>query len=104
MNLIRITNIAMKKLKKIGTPDILFYCKSGGCNGLEYVLKPIKDIPEKAEKQKLDNNTNLWVCNSSIFHLIDTKIDWVEDIMGNRFSFSNPNASGSCGCGKTFSV
>ena len=104
MNLIRITNIALKNLIKVGTPDILFYCKSGGCNGLEYVLKPIKDSPEKAEKQKLDNNTNLWVCNNAIFHLIDTEIDWVEDIMGSRFIFSNPNASGSCGCGKTFNI
>ena len=37
--MIRITTKAISQLKRIAAPDILFYCKSGGCNGLEYVLK-----------------------------------------------------------------
>ena len=104
MNIVRITNIAFKKLKKIGKPDVFFYCKSGGCNGLEYVLEPINTKPEKAEQQKLDEESNLWVCNRSMFYLIDTEIDWTDNPMGSRFVFNNPNSSGSCGCGKTFSI
>ena len=104
MNLIRITNIALKKLKKIGNPDIFFYCKSGGCNGLEYVLEPIETKPNKAEKQKIDNNSTLWICDKSILYLIDTEIDWIENTMGSRFIFNNPNSNGSCGCGKTFNL
>ena len=34
------TRKAISQLKKIAKPDILFYCKSGGCNGLEYILEP----------------------------------------------------------------
>ena len=103
INMIRVTSKAISQLKKIANPDILFYCKSGGCNGLEYVLEPVKN-PEKADKQKLDTDTNLWVCHMSVLHLLDTKIDWLEDTMGNRFTFTNPNADSSCGCGKTFNA
>ena len=103
INMIRVTSKAISQLKKLANPDILFYCKSGGCNGLEYVLEPVKN-PEKADKQKLDTETNLWVCHMSVLHLLDTKIDWLEDTMGNRFTFTNPNADSSCGCGKTFNA
>ena len=103
INMIRVTSKAISQLKKLANPDILFYCKSGGCNGLEYVLEPVKN-PEKADKQKLDTDTNLWVCHMSVLHLLDTKIDWLEDTMGNRFTFTNPNADSSCGCGKTFNA
>tara|TARA_A100001015_G_scaffold306343_1_gene400456 strand:+ start:113 stop:424 length:312 start_codon:yes stop_codon:yes gene_type:complete len=99
--MIQITSKAIHHLKKIASPDILFYCKSGGCNGLEYVLKPIKN-PKNADKQEIDSKTNIWICHSSIFYLLGTKIDWLENNMGNRFIFTNPNADGSCGCGKTF--
>ena len=58
--MIRITTKAISQLKKIAAPDILFYCKSGGCNGLEYVLKPVEN-PEKADKQELDTETNIWI-------------------------------------------
>jgi len=101
--MIRMTTKAISQLKKIALPDVLFYCKSGGCNGLEYVLEPIKN-PEKADKQEIDSETNLWVDHTAIFHLLGTEIDWLEDSMGSRFIFTNPNAGGSCGCGKTFSV
>ena len=44
------------------------------------------------------------VCGKSLLYLLGTTIDWTEDIMGNRFTFENPNATGKCGCGTTFSV
>jgi len=44
------------------------------------------------------------VCNKSLFYLIGTHIEWKEDIMGNRFNFVNPNSTGTCGCGETFSI
>jgi len=101
--MISITAKAISQLKKIAAPDVLFYCRSGGCNGLEYVLESTNN-PEKADKQALDTDTNIWVCHASILHLLNSKIDWIEDTMGNRFTFSNPNADNSCGCGKTFNV
>ena len=43
------------------------------------------------------------VCNNSIMHLLGTKIDWKEDIMGQGFHFENPMAQSKCGCGTSFS-
>ena len=101
--MIRITAAAIPHLKRIGRPNVLFYCKSGGCNGLEYRLEPTT-TPTDADPQAVDLSTTLWVCHSSQMHLLYTEIDWAEDVMGARFVFSNPNASSSCGCGQTFSI
>jgi len=84
--------------------NIFFYCKSGGCNGFEYVLSECDTKPTDTETQKLDSGLLLHVCNISMFHLLGTEIDWCEDIMGARFIFDNPNASSACGCGLTFST
>jgi iron-sulfur cluster insertion protein len=34
----------------------------------------------------------------------DAEIDFVEDLMGASFQVRNPNASSSCGCGKSFAI
>jgi iron-sulfur cluster assembly accessory protein len=99
---IRVTASAVQQLAKRG-PNVLFHCRSGGCNGFEYVLEPVEKVDD-AEKQKLSENVTLWTCNHSIFHLLGTEIDWKEDMMGSRFVFSNPNANSACGCGATFST
>lgn len=96
------TKTAIRELAKRG-PNVLFFCRSGGCNGFEYVLEPVTD-PKDAEKQGLSTVVNLWTCNASMFHLLGTEIDWKEDVMGSRFVFTNPNANSMCGCGATFSL
>lgn len=83
---------------------ILFSCKSGGCNGFEYVLEPCNPLVPGVEKQQIAPNVTLYTCNTSMLFLLGTKIDWSEDIMGSRFIFENPNAQSRCGCGATFST
>ena len=99
--MIRMTQAAIPHLKRVGKPNVLFYAKAGGCNGLEYVLEPC-NVPGKADFQIVDDKTALWVCHKSMMHLLHTEVDWVEDTMGARFVFTNPNAQASCGCGQTF--
>ena len=53
---------------------------------------------------KYFSDTNIWLCHRSTLYLLGTEIDWLEDTMGNRFIFTNPNADSSCGCGKTFNI
>ena len=100
--MIKITRAAFPQLKRVAKPHLLFHVKSGGCNGLEYTLEPTS-TPSDADAQPLDGKTILYVCHKSIIHLLHTEIDWVEDTMGARFVFHNPNALASCGCGQTFS-
>lgn len=100
---INITRRAADKLLQKGN-HILFSCKSGGCNGFEYVFEPVPETPKNVEKQVEPNGLHVYTCNLSMFHLLGTKVDWSEDIMGERFVFDNPNAQSMCGCGSTFSM
>jgi iron-sulfur cluster insertion protein len=105
--LITVTSLAIKQLQIIRknekTKGILFSIKSGGCNGFEYKFEGIN----KFTNQKniiIEDGLKIEVCDKSLFYLLGTNIDWKEDIMGKGFTFKNPMAQASCGCGTSFSV
>ena len=61
--------------------------------------------PDKYDEVfNIDNKHNLYICGKSLMYLIGTEITWEKNFMGEGFKFTNPNASGSCGCGETFSI
>ena len=107
--MITITNLAKKKMidliKKEGKSNSIFlYLKGGRCNGFSYKFKILK---EDAKPNKLDelvkiDDYNLYLCNKSFMWLLGTKIDFKEDLMGNRFDFQNDNIDSKCGCGTSF--
>lgn len=105
--MITISNIAKNKLinliKKDGKSAFL-YLKGGGCNGFSYKFK-ILEVDQKPNNKdeiiKLDSY-NLYLCNKSLMFLLGTHIDYIEDIMGNRFDFQNKNIDTKCGCGTSF--
>tara|TARA_B100001059_G_C17422588_1_gene373956 strand:- start:191 stop:496 length:306 start_codon:yes stop_codon:yes gene_type:complete len=99
---VHLTAAAATQIVKRGR-HVLFHCRAGGCNGMEYVLEPCTPHVKEAEPVSFGPGT-LYVCNKSIFHVLGTTIDWREDIMGARFVFDNPNAQSMCGCGATFST
>jgi len=82
---------------------VLIGVKGGGCNGLKYTITPTNDTPLKHDECFSLDDTNIIVCGDSLLHILGTKVYWVEDVMGDRFEFENPNAGGTCGCGSTFS-
>jgi iron-sulfur cluster assembly protein len=47
---------------------------------------------------------NVYVDNASAPYLKGTVIDFVGGIYGGGFKFTNPNATGTCGCGTSFST
>ena len=60
--------------------------------------------PHKSDEIYNIDSYNLYLCRKSLLHLIGTKIDYVEDIMGSRFDFNNENIQTKCGCGTSFSM
>jgi len=104
-SLISITPRAVKQLSNIlkGTDKkaIYFDIKSGGCNGFEYRFKAIDKIVNKENTYKKDN-LEVEICDKSLMFILGTEIDWNEDIMGRTFTFNNPLAQSSCGCGSSF--
>ena len=77
--------------------------QGGGCSGLMYELSfdsQIKDDDQKFE----DNGVTLLVNKKSFLYLVGTELDFTGGLNGKGFSFNNPNASRTCGCGESFSI
>ena len=74
----------------------------GGCAGFQYDLF----FDEYAEGDNVFelHGVKLICDQMSFMYLMGTEIDYVEGLQGAGFKFGNPNTTGSCGCGSSFSV
>ena len=75
----------------------------GGCSGFQYGLN-IEDSPEGDDEVLDIAGVKVFVDPFSAQYLEGVEIDYVSTMMGSGFSFRNPNASGGCGCGSSFTV
>ena len=113
---ITLTEQAAGKVKEIlaerqlpETAGLRFAIKGGGCSGFEYIVdlvdSPRKfDMPGRHDKVFVSNGARVLVDKKSLLFLDGTEIDWKEQEFGHSFTYTNPNASGVCGCGTSFSV
>jgi iron-sulfur cluster assembly protein len=74
-----------------------------GCSGLAYSVDYVTEEKPFDEKIETPGGT-FYVDGASILYLIGSRMDWVEDDFAAGFTFENPNAKGSCGCGESFTV
>jgi iron-sulfur cluster assembly protein len=75
----------------------------GGCSGFKYSL----NIEERAleDDAVLDvNAVRVFVDGFSMQYLNGITIDYTSSMQGSGFTFSNPNATGGCGCGSSFTA
>ena len=77
--------------------------KSGGCSGLEYVLK-FDNIKNETDTISEDNGVRVIIEKKSILYLAGTVLEYSGGLNGKGFIFNNPNASRTCGCGESFSL
>lgn len=77
--------------------------ESGGCSGLEYVLD-IVDGPDENDRVFEFHGVSVYCDPRSYLYLNGTQIDYEDSLTGGGFSFENPNAKKSCGCGTSFAV
>jgi len=76
--------------------------KGGGCSGLSYVLGFDKK-DENDDDFEFDGLP--FVMNKSHgIYLMGMEIDWQDGLNSRGFTFKNPNASKTCGCGTSFAV
>ena len=86
-----------------GTIGVKLSTPRRGCSGLAYSVDYVTEEAKFDEKIETPGGT-LWVDGGSILYLIGSTMDWVEDDFAAGFTFENPNAKGSCGCGESFTV
>lgn len=77
--------------------------KGGGCSGLTYQLD-FDTIQKEDDKVFQDNEVTIVVDKKSFLYLVGTTLEYSGGLNGNGFSFVNPNASRTCGCGESFAI
>lgn len=106
LSTISMTKKAVEKYKKILEEEgkanwaLRFGDKAGGCSGFEYFL----DYSEKAKTDDEifhSHGLEIHVNKNMTKRLLGCEIDYVDGLNGSGFKISNPNAKGSCGCGKS---
>lgn len=75
----------------------------GGCSGFTYGLDLETEAREDDEVRQ-ENGLRLFVDPFSAQYLNGITIDYVSSFQGSGFTFRNPNATGGCGCGSSFTV
>ncbi len=75
----------------------------GGCSGFQYAMN-IEEAPQATDEIVEAGNLRLFVDMFSAQYLDGVQIDYVNSVMGSGFTFNNPNSSGGCGCGSSFSA
>ncbi|MBU2969930.1 MULTISPECIES: iron-sulfur cluster assembly protein IscA [unclassified Pseudoalteromonas] len=77
--------------------------KTTGCSGLAYVLEFVDELAEGDETFEHDGVTVI-VDAKSLVYIDGTELDFVKEGLNEGFKFVNPNQSGECGCGESFTV
>ena len=75
----------------------------GGCSGFQYSLN-IEEESRANDHIIESSGVRLFVDMFSAQYLNGVEIDYVTNVMGSGFTFKNPNATGGCGCGTSFTA
>ncbi len=106
---ITITELAELRLRTFlrGTPDytpergVRLAVKDGGCNGYEYDIK-IANAPKPDDRVVESGSLKVFVDPTSWPLLDGIVVDYIDSLLESGFKFTNPNATATCGCGKSF--
>ena len=108
--MINISNSAVKQIKVLKDRDQLtdqdylrVSVKEGGCSGFSYKLDFDKAKKNNDKVFEL-HGVQLIVDSKSLLYLMGMTLDFDGGLNGKGFTFSNPNATKTCGCGFSFNV
>lgn len=105
--MINLTDSALNAVRNaISTADkpvsgLRIMVEAGGCAGLKYNMGLVNDA-EPDDTIIEHDGVRVLIDDKSREHLEGTTIDFVVALEGSGFTFENPNAKSSCGCGKSF--
>ena len=106
-----VTPVATTEVKKFMDAEGVSYEKGGlrvsvqpgGCSGFKYGLL-IEDQPAEDDLVLGQEGFNVFIDPFSAQYISGVIIDYVTSMQGSGFTFKNPNATGGCGCGSSFSA
>jgi iron-sulfur cluster insertion protein len=107
--MITLSDSAQERIKQILERDpqargkaLRLYVQGGGCAGFQYAFA--FDDRHDDDAVVPQDGFEIVVDPMSAVYLMGLHIDYREDLSGAGFRFENPSATGSCGCGKSFTV
>jgi iron-sulfur cluster assembly protein len=106
---IRFSDSAIKHLrsylaKNASYRGVRLSVKKTGCSGFSYVVDYVTEPMEKDIMMPLSEDYCVWVDKTSLPFLKDMDVDYVRQGLNWKFVFNNPNQTGQCGCGESFTV
>ena len=95
----------LRRLQK--TPasiGIVISVKKAGCSGFKYVVDAVQSLPEQAFEFCYQDTLKLFIPHQSFPFLKGCTVEYVKQGINAQLRIINPNETGSCGCGESFSV
>ena len=77
--------------------------KGGGCSGMSYQLEFDTEMGPHDREFEIDG-IKVVVDKKSYLYLTGTMLDYVQQGLTGGFTFVNPAAKSTCGCGTSFSA
>jgi iron-sulfur cluster assembly protein len=109
--MIHVTEKAAKEIQRLQTTDpssaspmLRVQVVGGGCSGMSYKLDFEKNTPGSTDKIFEELGVKLVVDAKSLLFLSGMTLDFSDGLNGTGFTFNNPNAKRTCGCGSSFSA
>ncbi len=104
-----LTASAINQLKRIRTEQqisddhgLRVVVKGGGCSGFTYILG--FDQPKEGDMRFDADGMQVLLDKGHALYLLGIEIDWVDGLNNRGFTFNNPNAKSTCGCGTSFAA
>ena len=107
--MITVTENAQKRIVDLlideNNPNVFLrtFVQGGGCSGFQYGFT-FDEIKNDDDFEIPVNDFRLVIDAMSMQYLEGSTIDYKEELMESRFVIQNPNSTGSCGCGSSFSI
>lgn len=104
--MITLTDSAVRQIQSLAADkagegkQLRIFVEAGGCSGFEYGMSFDES---KDEDQLLENNGISFLIDPTSFEYLDgSVVDFDDGLNGKGFEIKNPNASSTCGCGRSF--
>uniref|UniRef100_A0A7N0TRH6 Core domain-containing protein n=1 Tax=Kalanchoe fedtschenkoi TaxID=63787 RepID=A0A7N0TRH6_KALFE len=107
---ITLTESALKHLNRMRSERSENLClrigvKQGGCSGMSYMMDFESKENARPDDSIIEYNGFTIVCDpKSLLFIFGMQLDYSDALIGGGFSFKNPNATQTCGCGKSFNA
>ncbi|XP_057500552.1 iron-sulfur assembly protein IscA, chloroplastic [Actinidia eriantha] len=107
---IALTDTALKHLNKMRSEKNEDLClrigvKQGGCSGMSYTMEFESRENARPDDSVIEYNGFVIVCDpKSLLFIFGMQLDYSDALIGGGFAFKNPNATQTCGCGKSFAA